>query len=82
MSQAILQRVLAVLALGVARMDGPQEATVRVRGTIERDDGDTYFVQARWRPSTASVADAFALWNQGNGASATRQQGQPCANPQ
>jgi hypothetical protein len=49
MSQAILQRVLAVLALGVARMDGPQEATVRVRGTIERDDGDTYFVQARWR---------------------------------
>ena len=53
MSEAVwlmLQRGLGILALGIvmaAPLAWAQEATVRVRGTIERVDGDTYFVKAR-----------------------------------
>jgi hypothetical protein len=46
----MLQRGLGVLALGIviaAPLAWAQEATVRVRGTIERVDGDIYFVKAR-----------------------------------
>jgi hypothetical protein len=50
MSQDMLRRALGLLALGVA-LTAPvvwaQEATVRVRGTIARVDGDMYLVKAR-----------------------------------
>jgi len=44
------QRSLGMIALGfalVVPVVWAQEATVRVRGTIERADGDTYFVKLR-----------------------------------
>jgi hypothetical protein len=50
MSQAQLQRLLAVVALGLivaTPLVEAQDAPVRVRGTIERVDGDTYFVKSR-----------------------------------
>ncbi len=46
----MLQRGFGILALGIVIAEPlawAQEATVRVRGTIERVDGDTYFVKAR-----------------------------------
>ena len=49
MSQAQLQRLLGLLVLGVVLATPPASAqdTVRVRGTIERVDGDMYVVKAR-----------------------------------
>jgi hypothetical protein len=49
MSRALVQQLLGVIAVGVAvatPLAWAQE-TVRVRGTIERVDGDTYVVKAR-----------------------------------
>jgi hypothetical protein len=49
MSRALVQRLLGVIAVGVAvamPLAWAQE-TVRVRGTIDRVDGDTYVVKAR-----------------------------------
>ena len=49
MSRVLLQRLLGMIALGavlVAPMALAQD-TVRVRGTIDRVDGDTYVVKAR-----------------------------------
>ena len=49
MSRALIQRLLGVFAVAVAvatPLAWAQE-TVRVRGTIERVDGDTYVVKAR-----------------------------------
>ncbi len=49
MSRALVQRLLGIIAVGVAvatPMAWAQD-TVRVRGTIDRVDGDTYFVKAR-----------------------------------
>ena len=48
-----LQRTLGAIALGfalAAPMVWAQDAPVRVRGTIERVDGDTYIVKARNGP--------------------------------
>jgi hypothetical protein len=48
-----LLRMLGVVALGLtfaAPLTWAQEAPVRVRGTIDRVDGDTYFVKARSGP--------------------------------
>jgi len=45
-----LQRALGTMALGIALVAPvvwAQDAPVRVRGTIERVDGDTYFVKSR-----------------------------------
>jgi len=47
---AKMQRAFGMIALGlalVAPVVWAQEAPVRVRGTIERVDGDTYFVKSR-----------------------------------
>jgi len=49
MSRALVQRLLGIIAVGVAvatPLAWAQE-TVRVRGTIDRVDGDTYVVKAR-----------------------------------
>jgi hypothetical protein len=49
MSRALVQRLLGMIALGVA-VAAPlawAQETVRVRGTIDRVDGDTYVVKAR-----------------------------------
>jgi hypothetical protein len=49
MSRALVQRLLGVIAVGVA-VAAPlawAQDTVRVRGTIDRVDGDTYVVKAR-----------------------------------
>ena len=49
MSRALVQRLLAMIALGAA-VAAPlawAQETVRVRGTIDRVDGDTYVVKAR-----------------------------------
>ena len=49
MSRALVQQLLGVIAVGVAvatPLAWAQE-TVRVRGTIDRVDGDTYVVKAR-----------------------------------
>ena len=50
MSQAISRRLLRVFAVAAALaapLAWAQDAPVRVRGTIERVDGDTYIVKAR-----------------------------------
>lgn len=49
MSRALVQRLLGMVALGVvvATPLAWAQDTVRVRGTIDRVDGDTYFVKTR-----------------------------------
>ena len=49
MSRALVQRLLGMVALGVVVVTplAWAQETVRVRGTIDRVDGDTYVVKAR-----------------------------------
>ena len=49
MSRALVQRLLGMMALGVVVVTplAWAQETVRVRGTIDRVDGDTYVVKAR-----------------------------------
>ena len=49
MSRALVQRLFGMIALGVAVVTplAWAQETVRVRGTIDRVDGDTYVVKAR-----------------------------------